>query len=152
MGNMGGKATGLLAMGFIAVLFACKKDDENPPPGKSKTAQFISGKTFKLTDLNLTYHSIIGGGGHPYPPCRQDDLHTFEADGKYILADAGARCHPLVENEGTWQLAEKDRKLLIAVNGRTLTYEIITVDESQLVIFLPELWEDVSARFTYQPV
>jgi len=152
MGKMGGKTSGLLAMGFIAVLFACRKDDESPPSGKSKTAQFISGKTYKLTDLNLTYHSNVGGGGHPYPPCRQDDLHTFKADGKYIVTDAGARCQLLVENEGTWQLAEKDRKLVIAVNGDTLTYEIMTVDESQLVIFLPQLWEYISARFTYQPV
>ncbi len=67
----------------------------------------MSADSVYIQEFNTTYEIIQDTSvfGEIYPPCVQDDLYTFHADGSYDYTDAGMVCSPDGTGTGTWAIS-----------------------------------------------
>jgi len=81
------------------ILFSCNKDDNNNPP--EITMQSLAGD-YKITSAKVNGIDVL----NTYlDPCQQDDVYTLNADGTYMITDAGTTCNPSSDTTGTWSLS-----------------------------------------------
>jgi hypothetical protein len=115
-----------LLLGIVAVLGACKKNDESPATPSSR-ADLLTAKNWRLATVTAT----VGGFPLPnnlvLPDCNKDDFFKFNTD-KTLIQDAGAtKCNSTdpQTQAGTWALNTDESKLTISIPGSLLSGEAV---------------------------
>lgn len=97
----------LFSMLAFSSLLACKKDDGNND-GCALSSAALAGK-YKTTSVKykqssafpeVDYYNVLLSDA-----CDRDDYITFNADGTYVVTDAGVVCFPNNNTSGTWSLS-----------------------------------------------
>jgi len=96
----------ILLYSLVILLFTtCKKDkDENCTLSVSAAAGSyrVTAVTYRQTPTSSEqdYYNTL------FPnPCERDDTFTFNANGTYNYVDAGIKCAPPGDSQGTWSLS-----------------------------------------------
>ncbi len=96
------KKTILAAFLLSAVLTSCKKNDKNCDlnqanfTGAYKTTSVKYKANSSSSEIDIFALSDA---------CEKDDVITFNANGSYIVQDAGIKCSPPGDDNGTWSLS-----------------------------------------------
>ena len=95
----------LIIILFAFSLFTSCKKDKDKTCALSVTA--VAGN-YKITAIR--YKATPTSAETDYfniffsDPCERDDVFSFNANGTYILTDAGVRCSPPGDDSGLWSL------------------------------------------------
>jgi Lipocalin-like domain len=141
---------------FLSVMFvSCTKDKSEKGCGISATS--IAG-TYKVTAV--TYKATPGAAETDYfttffaDDCERDDIVTFNANGTFVVDDAGIVCTPSGESGGNWSVSGNT---LIMDDGPMIDGDEYTITEfdcqSKLVITFNDYDADndqVKITFTRQ--
>ena len=96
---------------FASLLASCNKKDKTC----NQDAAGVSG-TYKITAV--TYKATAGSAEQDYysflfpDACQRDDQWIFSSNGTYVYSDAGVKCVPPGDDNGTW-----------SINGNTITID-----------------------------
>ena len=96
----------LLAALTIMIVTACSKDPK--PPACETNSTSVAG-AYKITAVK--YKSSASASEVDYmnvlfpDACDRDNIYTFNANGTYIIKDAGTVCSPNGDDNGTWSLS-----------------------------------------------
>ena len=107
---------------FISLLtfFSCKKEKDDSKSCTTDVAS-ISG-SYKITSM-LYKESPSGTETEVFAfftePCERDNILTLKTDGTYHNEDAGTKCDPPADEDGTWTLSGTT----ISVDGDPATIE-----------------------------
>ena len=120
-----------LSIGFLS---SCKKDEDDKPR-KDLLSASTCWKITKYEERN-SEGNFVDVTNDTYDACELDDCNRFTTDGNYVLTDSGVKCNPddNVLDQGTWVLADGDKKLIISsTNGFVLTLNIESMDANTIV-------------------
>jgi hypothetical protein len=103
-----------------------------------KVQQLTAGIWQKVNVTNSSGQSIIEF-------CEKDNTYEFAEGGTYVLNAGNVFCDINEEqtSSGTWSLSENNEQLTLELNGFSYLYELIDIDDSNLV-----LEQDVNGKKT----
>ena len=122
-----------IIMLFIGFILSCKKNDDSSC--KTDTASIagsykITAVTYKANSSSseMDYFNIL------FPDaCDRDNVTTLNANGTYLLKDAGVVCSPPDDDNGTWSSSattmnvDGDIYIIESFNCKTLILSITDV-------------------------
>ncbi|MEP7319161.1 MAG: lipocalin family protein [Panacibacter sp.] len=94
------------------VFFGCSKNDDGGDTTPVTMASLAG--NYKITAVTTGGVDILSTY---LLPCQQDDLYTLNADGTYVITDAGTACTPTSATSSTWTLSGTQ----ITINGQVFT-------------------------------
>ncbi len=132
----------LLVLGFMA----CDKEPQYQSPQKFLTQapwrvvadSLITYKTGQPTDTEDLQANV--------PPCVQDNLIFFDADGVYRQEEGALKCNdstPQGTELGRWNYDPIKKELLLDGAGR-LEWEVLQLNDTLLQLFLETTYSDVT--------
>ena len=101
----------ILLLFASAIIFGCSKSENSTTT--PVTMQSLAGN-YKITAATVSGADILSTY---LTPCQQDDIYTLNADGTYVIADAGTICTPTSATSSTWSLSGNQ----ITINGQVFT-------------------------------
>lgn len=112
--------------------FACSKDDDENPSGKTKT-ELISQSTWKFSG------ATAGGtdASSFIDACYKDNILTFNANGTGNVNESVIVCSPSTAGTFTWTFQSGETDLNVSASlfpGGAGTFDIVTLSETTLVI------------------
>ncbi len=135
----------LLFLSFTLAFFASCKKNKDDTCTLSATAvagnHKITGVRYKASPAaaEVDYYSTLYTD-----PCERDDVFNFNSNGTYIFTDAGLKCVPPNDDNGTWSLSgntvtiDGDAANVDAFNCTTLTVSItdyFVVGDKLIIVF-----------------
>ncbi len=110
----------------ILCFSACKKSSSS---STALTMQNLAG-TYMLTAMTGkdSANNTIDIYNFFLPPCEKDDKYQLNADGSYVITDAGVQCSPANTSSGTWTLSGN------AISAGTLSGTIQKYDGKTLIV------------------
>lgn len=125
----------LFAIGLLAMMPACKKDDAPATVDLTINSSNFVG-TYKITAITFTSGStVLDIYASTLDPCERDDTHQFTAAGGYTMTDAGVTCTPPTATiTGTYTLVGST----ITFNGETYTIESIKQTGSSVAVVIAQ--------------
>ncbi len=130
-----------LAFAFLALLGACKKDD-NKTATTSGASALTSGywKLSSSTSL-VEFPAPVGPQNTDLfamlPECEKDNVFTFNANNTTTIDEGATKCSPgdpQTETVGNWQLTNNDTRLFFTHQGIDIDAEILTLNSSALTL------------------
>ncbi len=122
---------------LVITLSACKKDKAGI------TKEDLAG-SYQL--LKMTFTAAVGGGEQDITiaaleDCELDNIITLEADGDYIMEDAGDVCDPNGSEQGEWALVAGNK---IEIEGQTS--DIVSFSGGNLVVSVDDEFFGVAGK------
>jgi len=102
----------ILFLFTTVIFFGCSKSNSSTS-GTTVTMQSLAGN-YKITAATVSGADILNSY---LTPCQQDDIYTLNADGTYVIADAGTVCSPTSATSSTWSLSGNQ----ITIDGQVFT-------------------------------
>lgn len=103
----------ILAIGAVALLASCKKDDK--PASCEVSVAGITGN-YKISKIEIVVSGLAQDATNIYlEACERDDIYQLKADKTVVYQDAGTTCSPSGAGAGTWDVVSG--KLNIAHSG-----------------------------------
>ncbi len=101
----------ILLLAATTIFFGCSKSESGT--NTTVTMQSLAGN-YKITAATVSGADILSSY---LTPCQQDDIYTLNADGTYVIADAGTVCSPTSATSSTWLLSGNQ----ITIDGQVFT-------------------------------
>ena len=127
----------ILLTAMVFVFISCTKDDnddDNPSNSKTNT-EYLTAGYWKVTAM--TVNPGIFGITDFYaqmPPCTQDDLIRFNANGTITDDEGATKCDqgdPQTVNEGTWVMSQDNQSFTIDYPDEDpITFNIVTINDN----------------------
>jgi hypothetical protein len=155
------KQLSIIAIISVALLGACKDDDESPTESKEK---LLAGETskdwkvsgilgssneFKGVSIDLYSNKVYVGGLEvpaeqfgldelpEFPECAKDDIITFKSDKTYTVSEGNSLCTGTSMFElssGKWELIDNgDTLKLTTSSGQEIHYKLVEITENSIV-------------------
>ncbi|HRH51072.1 MAG TPA: lipocalin family protein [Panacibacter sp.] len=102
----------ILFLFATVIVFGCSKSNSSTT-NTPVTMQSLAGN-YKITAATVAGADILSSY---LTPCQQDDIYTLNADGTYVIADAGTVCSPTSATSSTWTLSGNQ----ITIDGQVFT-------------------------------
>ena len=115
----------------LLLLASCDKDDDDKNEEPSVTVESLSGN-YKLTAIWVKPDALpseIDATDRFLAPCVKDDIYNLKTDFTYAYIDAGTKCDPPGDDNGTWALPGNN---VIHIDGDP--YNVVKWDGSNLHI------------------
>ncbi len=145
----------IFAIAFLSTFESCTKDDDtNSSSGTVSKSGLISAEGWIMNSFVTVISAPYDTTFNQYDlmdACEKDDILMFKSD-KSISSDEGAlKCDPndpQTSDEGTWELASNDTKLIITDDGEQMEFTITTLTSTDLVLENTEYDSAISAEIT----
>ena len=146
----------LIALAFVTVFSACKKDDEPKVKSKSDMLSSAGGKKWKMTAATATFvqnnQTTTIDAYAKMRNCDKDDVTIFFSNKKIESREGASKCNtsdPDLISEGTWTFNSTETELTTIENGDVQVMAIKEISDTTIKAEYVETDEDTGTEFTY---
>ena len=144
----------IFAIAFLSTLESCTKDGDSGSGAAAVTkAGLLSSSGWVMKSMVATFPAPVGDMDvyALEDACSKDDIINFNSN-KTVTGDEGAtKCDPAdpqTTDDGTWELASNDTKLVLTEDGDVTEFTITSLTSSELLMELTEYDSSFQAEIT----
>ncbi|MCU0324816.1 MAG: lipocalin family protein [Spirosomaceae bacterium] len=127
---------------FVIGLFSISCKDKEAAPSKTELLTkakwaWTAGTVSPAYDFFGDGKPISGDYRSKYPSCYQDDIHIFDAAGKYTADEGATKCDPSdpqIYSQGTWKWDVNETVIVITEDGAIRKWKVNELTETTLKV------------------